>query len=73
MSYLRGFSIYSLGLSKYFYSRRRNSIILLILGIPVILSLMLLFEGGFNSNFSFQRQVINFGFGFYNVYAIMDG
>ncbi|OLS20496.1 MAG: hypothetical protein HeimC3_40450 [Candidatus Heimdallarchaeota archaeon LC_3] len=72
MSYLRGFSIYSLGLSKYFYSRRRNTIILLILAIPVFLSLLVLMTGrGFISNFSFIRQVVIFGFGFYNVYAVM--
>lgn len=68
----KGFPIFSLAWSKYFSSRRRNISILAVLGLPVLLSLLMILSGGrFSSPFAFSLQLVGLAYLFYITFAIM--
>ena len=70
---LRGYPIFSMSMSKYYAGKRRNLVVLVILGLPALLEFLLRIRGiSLHSQAQFFEYVIYFGHYFYNVtFAIL--
>ena len=65
---LRGYPIFSMAMAKYYAGKRRNFVVLLLLGLPAFLAIFLKLRGiSLHSQSQFFEYVIYFGHYFYNV------